>query len=191
MNSSILIYQTVDGQTKIETQFENETVWLTQAQIGELFQKERSVITKHIAKIFSERELNEKSNVQNLHIAGSDKPVKFYNLDLIISIGYRVKSQRGTQFRIWATQKLKEYLVKGFVVNDERLKEAGVSNYFEELLGRIRDIRSSEKVFWHKILDIYSTNIDYDSKAEWCKEFISRSNCSQFVCQGWASAIRI
>ncbi len=162
MSSSIIIYQTEDGLTKIETHFENETVWLTQSQISELFQKERSVITKHINNVFQEGELDEKSNVQILHISGTDRPVKFYNLDVIISVGYRVKSHRGVQFRKWATAVLKEYLIKGFAINDEKLKEAGGGNYFDELLARIRDIRSSEKVFWRKVLDIYATSIDYD-----------------------------
>lgn len=166
MKSEIIMYQTEDGSTKIQTRLENETVWLNQEQMAELFQRDRSVITKHIGNIFSEGELEEKSNVQILHISGSDKPVKFYNLDVIISVGYRVKSLRGTQFRIWATQRLREYIVKGFTMNDELLKEAGGGNYFDELLARIRDIRSSEKVFWRKVLDIYATSIDYDGKAE-------------------------
>lgn len=171
MDSEIIIYQAEDGQTKIQTRLEDETVWLTQDQMAELFQRERSVITKHVGNIFREGELDEKSNVQNLHISGSDKPVKFYNLNVIISVGYRVKSHRGTQFRIWATQRLKEYLVKGFTMNDELLKEAGGGNYFDELLARIRDIRSSEKVFWRKVLDIYATSIDYDPKSDLSKEF--------------------
>tara|TARA_R110002051_G_scaffold63132_5_gene114919 strand:+ start:20072 stop:21055 length:984 start_codon:yes stop_codon:yes gene_type:complete len=166
MQSEIIIYQTEDGITKIQTRLENETVWLNQEQMATLFQRDRSVITKHIGNIFNEGELEEKSNVQILHISGSDKPVKFYNLDVIISVGYRVKSLRGTQFRIWATQRLREYIVKGFTMNDELLKEAGGGNYFDELLARIRDIRSSEKVFWRKVLDIYATSIDYDGKAE-------------------------
>lgn len=166
MSSEIIIYQTEDGQTKIQTRLENETVWLSQEQMSELFQRERSVITKHIKNIFKEGELAEKSNVQNLHISGSDKPVKFYSLDVIISVGYRVKSHRGTQFRIWATQRLREYIIKGFTLNDELLKEAGGGNYFDELLARIRDIRSSEKVFWRKVLDIYATSIDYDPNSE-------------------------
>jgi len=165
-SSNILIYQTEDGRTKIETRLEDETVWLTQQQMAELFQRDRTVITKHINNIFEENELHEKSNVQNLHIANSDKPVKYYNLDVIISVGYRVKSHRGTQFRQWATQRLKEYIVKGFTMNDELLKQAGGGNYFEELLARIRDIRSSEKVFWRKVLDIYATSIDYKPKSE-------------------------
>lgn len=171
MASEILIYQSEDGVTKIQTRLENETVWLSQEQMSELFQRERSVITKHIRNVFQEGELEEKSNVQILHISGSDRPVKFYNLDVIISVGYRVKSHRGTQFRIWATQRLREYLVKGFTMNDEMLKEAAGGNYFEELLARIRDIRSSEKVFWRKVLDIYATSIDYDPKAESSMQF--------------------
>ncbi len=134
MNSEIIIYNTEDGQTKIQTRLENETVWLNQEQMAELFQRERSVITKHIGNIFKEGELEEKSNMQFLHISGSDKPVKFYNLDVIISVGYRVKSQRGTQFRIWATQRLREYIVKGFTMNDDLLKEAGGGKYFDELI---------------------------------------------------------
>ncbi len=165
-NSEILIYQTENGKTVIETRMEGETVWLTQEQMAELFQRERSVITKHVGNIFKEGELEEKSNVQILHISGADRPVKFYNLNVIISVGYRVKSHRGTQFRIWATQRLREYLVKGFTMNDDFLKEKGGGNYFDELLERIRDIRSSEKVFWRKVLDIYATSIDYDPSAE-------------------------
>ncbi|WP_373524454.1 virulence RhuM family protein [Aquiflexum sp.] len=166
MSSEIIIYQSEDGKTKIQTRLENETVWLTQEQMSDLFQRERSVITKHIGNVFKEGELEEKSNVQILHIGGSDKPVKYYNLDVIISVGYRVKSHRGTQFRIWATQRLREYIVKGFTMNDELLKEAGGGNYFDELLARIRDIRSSEKVFWRKVLDIYATSIDYDPNTD-------------------------
>ncbi len=171
MSSEILIYQTEDGKTKIRTRLENETVWLTQEQIGELFQRERSVITKHIANVFSDGELDQESNVQILHISGSDRPVKFYNLDVIISVGYRVKSHRGVQFRKWATARIKEYIVKGFALNDDMLKEAGGGNYFEELLARIRDIRSSEKVFWRKVLDIYATSIDYDPDTELSQTF--------------------
>jgi hypothetical protein len=165
MNTEILIYQTEDGLIKIQTRLENETVWLTQAQLATLFGKERSVITKHINNVFKEGELDEKSNVQILHISTSDRPVKYYNLDLIISVGYRVKSIQGTKFRQWATARLREYIVKGFTMNDDLLKEAGGGNYFDELLDRIRDIRSSEKVFWRKVLDIYATSVDYDAKA--------------------------
>jgi len=171
MSSEIIIYQTEDGQTKIQTRLEHETVWLSQEQISELFQRERSVITKHINNIFKEGELDQESNVQILHISGSDRPVKFYNLDVIISVGYRVKSHRGVQFRKWATSLIKEYIIKGFAMNDDLLKEAGGGNYFEELLARIRDIRSSEKVFWRKVLDIYAISIDYDPKAEVSLQF--------------------
>jgi hypothetical protein len=166
MSSEILIYQTEDGQTKIQTRFENETVWLTQEQIVILFQRDQSVISRHIKNVFGEGELDRESNMQKLHIANSDKPVTLYNLDVIISVGYRVKSHRGVQFRKWATALIKEYLVKGFAMNDELLKEAGGGNYFDELLARIRDIRSSEKVFWRKVLDIYATSIDYDPMSE-------------------------
>jgi hypothetical protein len=171
MQSEIKIYQTEDGQTKIEAHVENDTVWLTQAQISTLFQKERSVITKHISNVFTEGELEAESNVQILHIGGSDKPVKFYNLDVIISVGYRVKSHRGVQFRKWATALIKEYVIKGFAMNDDLLKQAGGGNYFDELLARIRDIRSSEKVFWRKALDLYATSIDYDPKIDLSIQF--------------------
>ncbi len=165
-NNQIIMYQTEDGLTKIDVTLENETVWLSQDQMAELFQRERSVITKHIGNIFKEGELDEKSNVQFLHIANSDKPVKYYSLDVIISVGYRVKSLRGTQFRIWANRVLKEYLIKGFAMNDELLKASGGGDYFKELLERIRDIRSSERVFYRQILDIYATSVDYDKNAE-------------------------
>lgn len=162
MSSSIIIYQTEDGLTKIETHFENETVWLTQEQIATLFQRSQSVISRHINNVFKEGELDKKSNMQKVHIPNSDKPTQLYNLDIIISVGYRVKSHRGVQFRKWATALLKEYLIKGFTMNDELLKQAGGGNFFDELLARIRDIRSSEKIFWRKVLDIYATSIDYD-----------------------------
>lgn len=170
-NSDILMYQTEDGVTKIEVKFDTDTVWLSQAEMAELFQKDRSVISKHIRNIFAEGELIEESNVQSLHIPNSDRPIKFYNLDVIISVGYRVKSHRGTQFRIWATQRLREYIIKGFTMNDDLLKNAGGGNYFEELLSRIRDIRSSEKVFYRKILDIYATSIDYDPTSKATQTF--------------------
>lgn len=164
--SNLLIYTTEDGITKIDVTFENETVWLSKSQIAELFQRDRSVILKHIKNVFEEGELVQESNVQNLHVAYSDKPVDFYSLDVIISVGYRVKSQRGVQFRIWATNILKEYMKKGFAMDDERLKNLGGGGYFKELLERIRDIRASEKVFYRQILEIYATSIDYDPKAD-------------------------
>jgi len=171
-NSDILLYQTEDGETKIEVSLSGETVWLTQAQMCELFQRDKSVISRHINNIFKEGELSEEATVaffatvQNEGNRTVSRDVKYFNLDVIISVGYRVKSHRGTQFRIWATQRLKEYIIKGFTMNDDLLKEAGGGNYFDELLARIRDIRSSEKVFWRKVLDIYATSIDYDPKIE-------------------------
>lgn len=165
------MYQTEDGQTKIDVRMENDTVWLTQAEMAELFQKDRTVITKHINNVFKEGELQKDCNVQNLHFPNSDKPVKCYSLDVIISVGYRVKSLRGTQFRMWATKRLNEYIIKGFTMNDDLLKKAGGGNYFDELLDRIRDIRSSEKVFWRKVLDIYATSIDYNPDTEDTKHF--------------------
>ncbi len=163
--SDIIMYQTEDGLTKIEVEFDNDTAWLTQGQMAELFQRDRTVISKHIKNIFEEGELDEKSNVQFLHIASSDKPVGYYSLDVIISVGYRVKSIRGTQFRIWANAVLKEYLRKGFAMNDDLLKQAGGGMYFRELLARIRDIRSSEKVFYRQVLDLFATSEDYNASS--------------------------
>lgn len=168
-NSNILIYQTGDGQTKIQAKLEDETVWLTQAQLCELFQKSKSTISEHIKNIFDEEELIKDSVVRNFRTTATDGKkynTNFYNLDVIIAVGYRVKSPQGTKFRRWATARLKEYIVKGFTMNDALLKEAGSGTYFEELLARIRDIRSSEKVFWRKVLDIYATSIDYDPKSK-------------------------
>src|SRR5665647_2036765 len=168
-NSEIILYQTEDNQTRLQVRLEGETVWLTQAQMAELFQTTKQNVSLHIQNIFEESELAEISVVkESLTTAadGKNYGTKIYNLDVIISVGYRVKSHRGTQFRIWATQRLREYIVKGFTMNDELLKQAGEGNYFEELLGRIRDIRSSEKVFWRKVLDIYATSIDYNPKTE-------------------------
>lgn len=162
----ILIYTNQEGNIKIDVRLQEETVWLTQEQMALLFNRDRSVITKHIGKIFSEGELDEKSNVQKMHISSSDKPIKIYNLDVVISVGYRVKSQQGTQFRIWATQRLKEYIIKGFTLNDERFKTGNSMNYFNELQNRIREIRISEKFFYQKIKDIYATSIDYNPKDE-------------------------
>ena len=173
-NSNMIIYTTEDGLTKIETTFDEDTVWLSKAKMAELFQRDRSVISKHIKNVFEEGELPRESNVQILHIANSDKPVEFYNLDVIISVGYRVKSKRGTQFRIWATNILKEYMKKGFAMDDERLKNLGGGGYFKELLERIRDIRASEKVFYRQVLEIYATSIDYDPKAEISIQFFKK-----------------
>lgn len=157
----IIMYQTEDGLTEIETTLVDDTVWLSKSQMAELFQRDRSVISRHIKNVFDEGELFKESNVQNLHIPNSDKSVEFYSFDVIISVGYRVKSLRGTQFRIWANGILKEYLKKGFAMDDERLKNLGGGNYWKELLDRIRDIRSSEKVMYRQVLDLYATSVDY------------------------------
>ena len=167
--SEIILYQTEDGGTRVQVRLQDETVWLTQQQMAELFQRERSVITKHIRNIFEEGELVEEAvcaNHARTAADGKTYQTAAYNLDVIISVGYRVKSLRGTQFRIWATQRLREYIVKGFTMDDARLKESGGGAYFDELLERIRDIRSSEKAFWRKVLDIYATSADYDPRAE-------------------------
>ncbi|MEN6448415.1 MAG: virulence RhuM family protein [Syntrophaceae bacterium] len=168
-SAEILLYQTEDGHTRLEVTFRGETCWLSLNQLAELFQRDKSVISRHISNIFTEGELARKSVVANFATTAADGKsyqVDYYNLDVVISVGYRVKSHRGTQFRIWATQRLREYIIKGFALDDDRLKRAGGGNYFEELLARIRDIRSSEKVFWRKVLDIYATSIDYDPSTE-------------------------
>ncbi|NBH83983.1 cell filamentation protein Fic [bacterium C-53] len=167
--SNIIMYTTEDGVTKIEVTFDHDTVWLSIEQMAELFQRDKSVIGKHVRNIFKEGELAKEAVWAKFAYTASDGKtyqVDFYNLDVIISVGYRVKSLRGTQFRIWAASILKEYMKKGFALDDERLKNLGGGNYFDELLARIRDIRSSEKVFWRKVLEIYATSIDYDPKAE-------------------------
>jgi len=169
--SEIIIYQTDDGLTKIDVRMEKETLWLSQAQIAKLFLRDRSVITKHIRNIFTEGELEEKSNVQYLHIANSDKPVAFYSLDVVIAVGYRVKSQKGTQFRQWATSVLHEYLQKGFAMNDAVLRNMGGGLYWKELLERIRDIRASEKVMYRQVLDLYATSLDYNASMPETLEF--------------------
>ena len=176
-NSNIIIYTTEDGLTKIETTFEDDTVWLSLDQMAELFQRDKSTISRHIKKIFEEGELQRNSVVANFATTAADGKiynVDHYNLDVIISVGYRVKSHRGTQFRIWAMGILKEYMKKGFALDDDRLKRLGGGNYFDELLARIRDIRSSEKVFWRKVLEIYATSIDYDPHAEASVQFFKQ-----------------
>ena len=173
----IIIYQTDDGLTKINVNMQEETVWLSLDQMAELFQRDKSTISRHIKKIFEEGELQRNSVVANFATTAADGKVynvDYYNLDVIISVGYRVKSLRGTQFRIWATNILKEYMIKGFALDDERLKNLGGGNYFDELLARIRDIRSSEKVFWRKVLEIYATSIDYNPKAESSVQFFKQ-----------------
>ncbi len=187
--SAFILFKTEDDKISVDVRFEEETVWLTQDQMAVLFERDRSVIVKHIAKIFSEGELDAKSNVQFLHIANSDKPVKFYNLNVIISVGYRVKSQRGTQFRIWATKRLNEYIRKGFAMDDERLKNLGGGGYWKELLQRVRDIRASEKVFYRQVLEIYATSIDYDPKADVSVEFFKKvQNKIHFAVHGQTAA---
>ena len=169
MKSNIIIYTTEDGLAKIETTFDEDTVWLSIDQMSELFQRDRSVIGKHLRNIFKEGELQKESVWAKFAYTASDGKVydvDYYNLDVIISVGYRVKSKRGTQFRIWATSILKEYMKKGFALDDERLKNLGGGGYFKELLERIRDIRASEKVFYRQVLEIYATSIDYDPKAD-------------------------
>ena len=166
--NKIIIYKTEDGVTKIDVRLEDETVWLTQAQMAELFQTTKQNVSLHISNIFKEGELQKQSVVKEFLTTASDGknyPTFHYNLDVIISVGYRVKSLRGTQFRIWANNVLKEYMIKGFAMNDDLLKSSG-GDYFKELLERIRDIRSSERVFYRQILDIYATSIDYDKNAE-------------------------
>lgn len=171
----IILYQTEDGESKIEVTLSNDTVWLSADQMAELFQRNKSTISRHIRNIFIEGELKQEvvvakfaTTTKHGAIVGKQQiqEVVFYNLDMIISVGYRVKSHRGVQFRIWATSVLREYLTKGFVLNDDFLKNAGGGNYFDELLSRIRDIRSSEKVFYRKVLEIYALSIDYDPRAE-------------------------
>jgi len=163
----IIIYQNPEGNIKIDVRIEDETVWLSIDQMGELFQKSRATINEHIIHIFDEKELEKESSVRKIGISDfSTKPTNFYNLDVIISVGYRVKSPQGTQFRIWATQRLKEYIIKGFALNDERFKTGTSMNYFTDLQERIREIRISERFFYQKIKDIYATSIDYNAKDE-------------------------
>lgn len=164
-NGEIIIYQSDDGLTKIQVDLHDGSVWLTANQMAQLFEKDETNIRKHINNVFSEGELVKENNTQFLRVVGVKQPVAFYNLDVIISVGYRVKSIRGTQFRIWATERLKEYMIKGFTMDDERLKQLGGGNYWKELLDRIRDIRSSEKVLYRQVLDLYATSVDYDPKS--------------------------
>lgn len=175
--SDIILYTSLDGKVRVNVLFGNETAWLTQDQIAELFEKGRSTVTEHIQNTFKEGELKEQSVCRNFRRTGTDGKeylVKYYNLDVIISVGYRVKSIRGTQFRIWATQRLREYIIKGFTLDDERLKQGGSrARYFEELLQRVRDIRSSERNFYQKVTDIYATSIDYRKDAKLTQEFFA------------------
>lgn len=167
----IIIYQTDDGDTKIDVRFEDETVWLTQQQLCELYKTSKSNISEHIKNIYDEGELTEEATVRNFRTVQNEggrnvsRNIAYYNLDMIISLGYRIKSMIATAFRRWATERLKEYMIKGFTMDDDRLKELGGGNYWKELLGRIRDIRSSEKVMYRQVLDLYATSVDYDPKS--------------------------
>lgn len=192
MNGEIIIFKTPDGKTDIDVKVEQETVWLTQSQMVDLFQSSKSNISEHISHIFQENELIEDSVVRNFRTTAADGKsynTKHYNLEVIISVGYRVKSNIGTQFRIWATQVLKEYMVKGFSMNDRALKQGAGGHYWQELLARIRDIRSSEKVFYRQILDIYATSRDYDKNAaESVKFFKIVQNKMHFAAHGHTAA---
>ena len=178
--SNIIMYTTEDGLTKIEVTFDEDTVWLSLDKMAELFQRDKSTISRHIKNIFTEGELRLEATVAKFATVQTEgnrqvtRNIDYYNLDVIISVGYRVKSLRGTQFRIWASSVLKEYMKKGFALDDDRLKRLGGGNYFDELLARIRDIRSSEKVFWRKVLEIYATSIDYDPNAEYSIQFFKQ-----------------
>lgn len=196
--NEFLLYLSPDGKVKVEVFLHDENMWLTQERMAELFGVQRPAITKHVSNIFSEGELKEdevSSILEHTSKHGSaagktqTQKVKYYNLDVIIAVGYRVNSHKATQFRIWATQILKEYIVKGFVMDDERLKEPQGARYFEELLARIRDIRSSEKVFWRKVLDIYATSIDYDPSAESAQSFFKKvQNMMHWAAHGHTAA---
>lgn len=172
-----LLYQTPDGDSQIEVKLQNDTVWLSLDQMAELFQRNKSTISRHIKNVLEDGELQEKATIANFATVQNEgtrkveRVIAYYNLDMIISVGYRVHSYRGVQFRIWATKVLKEYIVKGFAMNDDLLKRAGGGNYFDELLARIRDIRSSEKVFYRKVLEIYALSIDYDPRVEMTQKF--------------------
>lgn len=194
-NGNIILYQTEDGKSRIEVTLCNDTVWLTADQMAELFQRNKSTISRHIKNVFEDGELNPDSTVaffatvQDEGDRTVERNLAYYNLDMIISVGYRVKSHRGVQFRIWATQVLREYLVKGFAMNDDLLKRAGGGNYFDELLSRIRDIRSSEKVFYRKILEIYALSIDYDPRTEATMQFFKTvQNKMHFSVHGHTAA---
>lgn len=189
----IVIYQTNDGLTKIDVKFENETVWLTQEQMAELFQRDKSVITRHIQNIYKEGELLQESTSAKFAFVPDTRErsyeITYYNLDVIISVGYRVRSLRGTQFRQWATQRIHEYLIKGFTLDDQRLKGNGGGNYWYELLNRIRDIRSSEKVLYRQVLDLYATSVDYNPKADESIEFFKIvQNKLHFAAHGHTAA---
>lgn len=194
-SGEFLLYQTEDGRTRIEARFHGETVWLSLNQLVDLFQRDKSVISKHIKNIFDEGELRREPVVANFATTAADGKtyqVDYYNLDVIISVGYRVKSHRGTQFRIWATQRLREYIIKGFTMDDERLKNPpgkGQTDYFDEQLERIRDIRSSERRFYQKVLDIYATSVDYSPNTDLSQQFFATvQNKMHWACHGQTAA---
>ena len=189
------VYQTEDGRVKLEVQLQNETVWLTQQLMADLFQTTKQNISQHIQSIYEERELLPEATVKKFLTVRNEgtrevsRQLDYYNLDMIISVGYRVKSRVATRFRMWATERLKEYIVKGFIMDDERLKVPEGGRYFEELLARIRDIRSSEKVFWRKVLDLYATSIDYDPRPESSKNFFKQvQNMMHWAAHGHTAA---
>lgn len=165
-NSELIIYESKDGSIKLDVNLENETVWLTANQMSLIFNRDEKVIRKHIRNVFADGELDRENNTQKMRVDGVKQLVSYYNLDVIISVGYRVKSLEGVRFRKWATARIKEYIIKGYTMDDERLKNLGGGKYFYELLNRIKDIRSSEKVLYRQVLDLYATAIDYNPKAE-------------------------
>lgn len=179
IKGDFILYQTEDGKTRIEVRLQGETVWLTLSQMAELFQVDKSGISRHLKNIYETRELSPVATIANFATVQQEgtrsvqRTLEYYNLDAIISVGYRVNSIRGTQFRIWATKRLREYIIKGFTMDDDRLKQAGGGTYFDELLARIRDIRSSEKIFWRKVLDIYATSMDYSPESNISYQFFS------------------
>ncbi len=194
-NGQIILFQTQGGETKIEVRLANESVWLTADQMAELFQRNKSTISRHIKNIYESTELEQNrtvaffATVQNEGDRKVERNIAYYNLDMIISVGYRVNSHRGVQFRQWATQVLKEYMIKGFALNDDLLKNAGQGNYFDELLARIRDIRSSEKVFYRKVLEIYALSIDYDPRTSITQKFFKTiQNKMHFAAHGHTAA---
>ena len=192
MSENIILFKTDDGQIKLDVKFEDETVWLTQAQMVELYQSSKANVSEHIKHIFADGELSENSVVRKFRTTATDGKnyeTTFYNLDMIISLGYRIKSLTATKFRIWATQRLKEYIIKGFTLDDDRLKELGGGGYWKELIERIRDIRASEKVFYRQVLDIYATSIDYDPRADVSIKFFKKvQNKIHFAVSGQTAA---
>lgn len=177
--SQVILYHTEDGKTRLEVRMDKDTVWLSQSQMADLFQTTKQNVSLHINNVFAEGELGRSATVKEFLTVQQEgkrqvsRNVEYFNLDVIISVGYRVKSLRGTQFRIWATQRLREYTVKGFTLDDERLKQVGGGGYFDELLARVRDIRSSEKIFYKKVLEIYATSTDYNPRAEVTQQFFA------------------